>query len=46
MSAEIGRFTRLEDFIQLVREGEGVQVSVDLRKLSISQKVHPEDQGK
>jgi len=36
-----GELVMLEDFIRLAKEGKDVQVKVDLRKETISQKVHP-----
>jgi hypothetical protein len=35
--------TRLEDFIRLAKEGKDVQIKIDLRKLTIQQKVHPQE---
>lgn len=43
MNAETERSVRLEDFIQLARQGKEVQGSIDLRKLTIKQKVHPDE---
>ncbi|SPF41163.1 conserved hypothetical protein [Syntrophobacter sp. SbD1] len=38
-----GEFTRLEDFIRLSKQGKDVQITIDLRKLTIKQKVHPQE---
>jgi hypothetical protein len=34
---------RIEDFIALAKEGKGVNVTIDLRKQPVVQKVHPGD---
>lgn len=41
--AEKEEFIRLEDFIRLSKQGEQVQIAIDLSKLTIEQKVHPEE---
>ncbi len=41
--SEITELNRIEDFIALAKEGERVNVSVELRKQNVSQKVHPEE---
>ena len=34
---------RIEDFIALAKEGKDVNVTIDLRKQPVSQKIHPGD---
>ena len=41
--AGIEELTRLEDFIRLAKEGKDVLVKIDLRKLTVKQKVHPQE---
>lgn len=38
-----GQLARLEDFVELAREGKKVKCDIDLRKQSLSQRVHPEE---
>jgi len=41
--SEISEANRIEDFIALAKEGKQVDVSVKLRKQTVSQKLHPEE---
>jgi hypothetical protein len=41
--SEIGDYGRIEDFIALAKEGKDVQVSIELKKQVVAQKVHPGD---
>jgi hypothetical protein len=41
--SEKGELLRIEDFIALAKEGKDVSVTIDLRKQSVSQKIHPGD---
>lgn len=36
-------FSRLEDFIDLAKEGKDVHVTIELRKQLVAQRVHPGD---
>ncbi len=40
-TAAAGKLGRLEDYIAIAREGKAVQVTVDLMKIVIIQRVHP-----
>ena len=40
---EKGEFFRLEDFIALAKMGKDVEVTVELKKQQVAQKVHPGD---